>query len=259
MKTDLKNKKVGLALGGGAVLGAAHVGVLKALAEFDIKVDYIAGTSIGAFVAAFYAFGKKWDEIETLAEGLNWFEISGLSLSRFGLMSNQKLGKLIVDTIGEALIEHAEIPLAMIATDISNGKKVVLKKGPVDQAAMASTCLPGIFNPVEIDKQLLVDGGIVENVPIDTLRSMGADYIIGVDLNAEHKYEKPGNIIDVLINSFHFTMMAASRLQTEEADLLIKPDLSEFSRSDTSKISELIEQGYRDAYRVLENKFDKIK
>lgn len=259
MKTDLKSKKVGLALGGGAVLGAAHVGVLKALAEFDIRVDFIAGTSIGAFVAAFYAFGKEWDEIEVLAEGLNWFEISALSLSRYGLMSNGKLGKLITKTIGDEQIENAGIPLAMIATDASNGKKVVLKDGPVDKAAMASTCLPGIFNPIEIKGKLLVDGGIVENVPIDTVRSLGADFIIGVDLNAAHKYEKPGNIIDVLINSFHFTMMAAVRLQTEEADLLIKPDLSEFSRSDTSKISELIEQGYRDAYRVLENEFGKTK
>lgn len=255
----MKNKKIGLALGGGAVLGAAHVGVLKALAEFDIKIDYIAGTSIGAFAASFYALGFKWNEIEALAKELDWFEISGLSLSRYGLMSNEKLGKLITKKLGDKNIEDADLPLAMIATDITNGEKVVLKKGSVAKAVMASTCLPGIFNPVEINKQLLVDGGIVENVPIDTLRSMGADYIIGVDLNAEHKYEKPGNIIDVLINSFHFTMMAASRLQTEEADLLIKPDLSGFSRSDTSQITALIKQGYKDAYKVLENKFDKIK
>lgn len=257
MKKDIKNKKVGLALGGGAVLGAAHVGVLKALAEFDIQINYIAGTSIGAFAASFFAFGLKWDEIETLAKELNWFEISGLSLSRYGLLSNEKLGKLISEKLGDKKIEEADLPLAMIATDVSSGEKVVLKKGSLADAVMASTCLPGIFNPVEIDKQLLVDGGIVENVPISTLRSMGADYIIGVDLNAEHKYEKPGNIIDVLINSFHFTMMAASRLQTEEADLLIKPDLSEFSRSDTSQITALIEQGYKDAYKVLEDKFDK--
>lgn len=245
-------KKVGLALGGGAVLGAAHVGVLKAIEEHDIKISFIAGTSIGAFVAAFYAFNKKSVDISEIASKLKWIDVSEISLSRYGLLSNEKLGELIKEYVGGKKIEDAEIPLAMIATDIASGKKVVIKKGPLAKAVMASTCIPGIFNPVEFEKKLLVDGGIVENIPINTVKEMGADYVIGVDLNAKNQYEKPGNILDVIINSFHFTLMAAAKYQTESADLLITPDLSDFNMTDPDQVEDLIEQGYKDAKKALE-------
>ncbi|MGC9356075.1 MAG: patatin-like phospholipase family protein [Mariniphaga sp.] len=245
-------RKIGLALGGGAVLGAAHVGVLKALEELDIKINYIAGTSIGAFVAAFYAFGKTPAQIEEIALKLTWMDISGISLFKNGLLSNEKLGELIAEYIGEVNIENANIPLAMISTDISTGKKVVLKEGDVARGVMASTCLPGIFIPVEMNDVTLVDGGIVENVPIDTIKEMGADYVVGVDLNAKNKYEKPNNILDVIMNSFHFTLKTAAKYQTENADLLITPDLSEFNMADTSQVKDLIEQGYKDSKMLLE-------
>lgn len=249
-------KKIGLALGGGAVLGAAHVGVLKAIEELDLEISYIAGTSIGAFVAAFYAFGKTPSEIEEIALKLTWMDISGISLFKNGLLSNEKLGDLISEYIGDEKIEDAEIPLAMIATDISTGKKVVLKKGEVAKGVMASTCLPGIFIPVEMDDVILVDGGIVENVPIDTIKEMGADYVIGVDLNAKNKYEKPNNILDVIMNSFHFTLKAAARYQTQNSDLLIAPDLSAFNMADTSQVKDLIEQGYKDSKKFLKKNLD---
>ncbi|MEF8983724.1 MAG: patatin-like phospholipase family protein [Bacteroidales bacterium] len=246
-----KDKKVGLALGGGAVLGAAHIGVLKALEELNISVDYIAGTSIGAFFSVFYAFDKPWNEIEEIALELEWMDISGISLSQYGLLSNEKLGELITKYIGDKKFTESSIPLAMIATNISNGKKIVLNKGSVADAAMASTSIPGIFKPVEIEGKLLVDGGIVENVPIHTLKDMGASYIIGVDLNAKHSYKKPENIIDVLVNSFHFTLQASTKLQTEDADLIIQPDLSSFNRSDMDQVEDLIEKGYTESIDKL--------
>ncbi|HDP97696.1 MAG TPA: patatin, partial [bacterium] len=166
-RKKLKRKnKIGLALGGGAVLGAAHIGVLKAMEELDIPVHFVAGTSIGALVAALYAFGKDYKQIEKIAAELDWLDVSGLSLSQYGLLSNKKLGKIINKAIGDVDFEDARIPLAMIATDISHGKEVVLKQGNVATAVMASTCIPGIFIPVEIEGKLLVDGGVVENVPI---------------------------------------------------------------------------------------------
>ena len=248
----MKNKnKIGLALGGGAVLGAAHIGVLKAIEELNIRIDYLAGTSIGAFVAAFFGFGKNWEEIREIALELKWIDISGLSLSQYGLLSNEKLGELITRHLGDKKIEDASIPLAMIATDISNGKKVVLNDGAVADAAMASTSIPGIFQPVEINKKMLVDGGIVENVPIHTVREMGADYIIGVDLNAKHSYDKPENIIDVMVNSFHFTLQASAKLQTEDAELLLQPDLSSFNRSNMGQVEDLIQKGYNDSIKKL--------
>jgi len=245
-------KNIGLALGGGAVLGAAHIGVLKAIKEKGVEIKFITGTSIGAFVAALYAFGKDWSEISDITSELKWMDITSISLSRFSLLSNEKFGALLVEHIGDKNIEESMIPLAIIATDATSGEKVILKSGSVANAVMASTCIPGIFKPVEIDGKMLIDGGIVENVPINTLKKLGAKYIIGVDLNANHNYQKPGNILDVLMNSFHFIMQQAAKLQTEDADLLIKPDLSSFDRTDTKQIEGLMKKGYEDTIRFLE-------
>ena len=119
----------GLALGGGAALGAAHVGVLKALKEKEIKPGYLSGTSIGAFVASHVAFGTPVHELEEIAKELDWLDISGFKPSKMGLLSNERLGKVILDQLGKVHIEDSEIPLCMIATDITTGKKVVLKEG----------------------------------------------------------------------------------------------------------------------------------
>src|SRR6056297_1729003 len=222
-----KDKKVGLALGGGAVLGAAHVGVLKALEEFDINISFVAGTSIGAFISALFAFGKKCEDIEEIVKHLNWLDISGVSLSQYGLLSNKKLGNII------------------------NEEKVVLKEGDVASAVMASTCIPGIFVPVEINEQLLVDGGIVENVPVSVVKDMGADLIIGVDLNGRHRFIKPRNIIEVLLRSFDLTLQTATRLQVEKAGILIEPDLSEVNMVNINQVPALIERGYDEAKSIL--------
>jgi NTE family protein len=244
-------KKIGLALGGGAVLGAAHIGVIRALEEMDVEISYVTGTSIGAFVGALYAFGYTSKDIEEIALKLSWMDISGLALFESGLLSNAKLGKLLGESLGEKKIEDADIPLGVIATDITSGDKVVLDKGPVAQAVMASTCIPGVFGPVKCDGKLLVDGGIVENIPIDTVKNMGADYVIGVDLNASKAYVKPDSILDVILNSFHFILKAAAKYQTEDADILITPDLSKFNMVNTDQIEDLIEQGYKDAKEQL--------
>ncbi|MGM0428432.1 MAG: patatin-like phospholipase family protein [Thermodesulfobacteriota bacterium] len=248
-----KNKKIGLALGGGAVLGAAHIGVLKAIDELNIPVHFLSGTSIGAFISAFYGFGKSWEEIESFTKDLNWLDLTGLSIPKLGLLSNKKLGDVIKKSIGDVNIEDAEIPIAMVATDITSGEKVILSKGDVEIAVMASTCIPGIFIPVEIDNRLLVDGGIVENVPVTPLKKMGADFIISVDLNAEHPYKKPENIVEVLLRTFDFTLKAATKLQTEKVDIQIKPDLSQFNMVDMNQADELIHIGYVEAKKALKN------
>ncbi len=246
-----KNKKIGLALGGGAVLGAAHIGVLKAIDELNIHIHFVSGTSIGAFISAFYGFGKSWEEIESFTKDLNWLDLTGLSIPKLGLLSNKKLGDVVKKNIGDVNIEDAVIPVAMVATDITNGEKVVFFKGDVETAVMASTCIPGIFIPVEIDNKLLVDGGIVENVPVSPLREMGADFIISVDLNAEHPYKKPENIVEVMLRSFDFTLKAATKLQTEKVDIQIRPDLSEFNMVDMSQSEDLIKAGYEEAKKAL--------
>jgi NTE family protein len=246
-----QKKNIGLALGGGAVLGAAHIGVLRALEELKIPISFIAGTSIGAFVSAFVAFGKRWDEIEELANELKWLDVSSISLSQFGLLSNKKMGKLFKDTLGDVTFDQAKIPVAMIATDISNGEKVIIKDGEISTAVMASTCVPGVFVPIEREGRLLVDGGVVENVPITPLKEMGADFIIGVDLISKRSSRKPKNIIEVILNTVDFTLMAATKLQTEEANILISPDLSAYNMVNTDNVKDLIKTGYEEAINTM--------
>ncbi|TVQ72147.1 MAG: patatin [Balneolaceae bacterium] len=246
-------KKTGLALGGGAVLGAVHVGVLKALEEKNIKVDCLSGTSIGSFVGALYAFGVDVDEIEKLTRDLRWLDISEISLSKFGLMSNEKFGELLVEKIGDKNIEDAKIPMRIIATDIATGEKVILEKGNLADAVRASACLPGIFKPVEIDGRLLVDGGIVENVPVTPLVDMGADYIIAVQLTVSAAAKRPEHIIEVMLNTFEFMITNISKPYLKDVNVLIKPDLSDFDKVDTDQISDLIKKGYEEAQKMLEN------
>ncbi len=253
--THILNKKIGLALGGGAVLGAAHIGIIRAIDEYDIPIKFISGTSIGSLIAALYSFGLTWNEMQEIAVDLNWLDISTLSLSQYGLLTNKKIGNVITDHLGDVQFNESKIPLAVIATDIAKGKKVVLSEGSVADAVMASTCIPGIFVPIQKDNQLLIDGGVMENVPVLSLQEMGADFIIGVDLNAKQSFIKPDNILEVLINTINLTLASATRLQTEETDLLITPDVSEFNLYDTSQVSALIERGYSDSKKKIEEVF----
>ncbi len=246
-----KGKKIGLALGGGAVLGAAHIGVLKALKENDVNIACIAGTSVGAFIGAFFAFGVEWDEIDRIARNLKWLDVSRMSISQYGLLSNRKLGDLLIEHVGDVSFDQAVIPLAMVAADISTGEKVVIREGSVSSAAMASSCIPGIFVPVEMNGRLLVDGGIVENVPISPLQEMKVDLIIAVDLNSGLREERPGNIVEVLLRSFNFMLASATRLQIEGADILIQPDLSAFNMYDMDQSGNLFEAGYLEAMKML--------
>ena len=248
-------KKLGLALGGGAALGAAHVGVLKAFHEKGLKPYAVSGTSIGAFVAAHLAFGTPYEKLEEIALDLDWLDVSAFKLSKMGLLTNKRLGKKILDEIGKVNIEDAEIPLCMIATDISTGEKVVLKEGPLHKAVMASSCLPGVFAPVEWNNELLlVDGFLCENVPINPLKEMGANTIIGVDLTTNRDYKRPDDIIDVLSNTFDIGLNNMIKEQIEDENITwIQPKLSAYNKADTRQTKQLIDEGYKAAIKVLES------
>jgi NTE family protein len=245
-------RNLGVALGGGAAYGAAHVGVLKAFVELGIKPEYISGTSIGAFVAAHYAFGTPIDEIEKIGLELDWLDVTGIKLSKLGLLSNERLGKKVIDQIGKVTIERSVIPLAMIATDICTSNKVVLNEGPLHKAVMASTCLPGVFVPVEWDNMLLVDGVLCENVPVSPLREMGAVDVIAVDLTTNRKYKCPEDIIDVLTNTFDIGLNNMIREQLDnDQTTLIQPELTAYNKADTGKAENLIREGYEATMKAL--------
>jgi len=236
--------KLGLALGGGAVLGAAHIGVLKAMEENHLSISAISGTSIGALVAAFYAFGNSYDDIENMILDIGWSDISSFTLSKLGLMTNKKIEKLIHKHIGEVNIEDSEIPLRIVSTNINDGSMYLFEKGDLAQAVMASTCLPGVYEPIRNNGALLVDGGIVENVPISPLKGMKLDKIIAVDLNTNHNYGTPKNMVELLVNSFHYLLAAVVKSQIKETDVLIQPDMTKFNLYDTKQVRQLVKVGY---------------
>jgi len=244
---------VGLALSGGATLGAAHVGVLRALREDRIPVDRLSGTSIGAVAGVLYAFDTPVDAIEKVALEMSWLSISSFSPSRLGLLANRKLGGILSEHIGDPDFSEAKIPFSVVATDISRGEKVILSSGKVLPAVMASACVPGIFQPVEHDGRLLVDGGLIENLPITPLQELGARSIIGVDLNLRREYQKPEDMVDVILNATDIAINSTTRIQARDRiDLLIAPALSSYSRFRSRRGEQLVEEGYRAAKDALE-------
>ena len=246
-----KGSEIGIALGGGAVLGAVHIGVIKAFEEHDIKIQCISGTSIGALIASLYACDLDGVTIEKLLTKQSWFDISQISLSRLGILSNQKLGKFVDKHVGSKHFDETHIPLAIVASDLIEGEKIILNEGKIADAVMASTSIPGIFSPVTIDDRVLVDGGITENLPLSPLKSFGCETIVGVDLT-NIKNTDPKNIFDVLMNAFNIAQHNTAKLQQEDADIVITPNLSQFNFVDTKQIPDLIAIGYEEALSVIE-------
>lgn len=178
-------RRVGIALGSGSARGLAHIGVLRALVEAGIEVQYVAGSSMGAFVGAMFAAGKL-DRLEAEFLGFDWGSIASLLdpvFPRSGLINGQKIGAFMREHLQAENIEQLPVPFSAIATDISNGEEVVLAAGDVIEAVRASIAVPGIFTPVRSNGSVLVDGGLVNPVPVSVARAMGADLVIAVDLN----------------------------------------------------------------------------
>lgn len=243
---------LGVALGGGAAYGAAHIGVLKAFDQIGIQPRFISGTSIGAYVAAHYAFGTSLEKLEEIGRNLDWLDVTGFKLSKLGLLSNERLGKSVIEQIGKVTIEESQIPLCMIATNICTGKKILLDKGPLHKAVMASSCLPGIFVPVEWENMQLVDGVLCENVPVSPLIEMGAEEVIAVDLTTNRKYKCPEDLIDLLTNTIDIGLnnMIQEQLKSKNTTV-IQPELTAYNKADTGKAENLIREGYEATMKAL--------
>ncbi len=179
--------KIGLALGGGGLRGLAHIGVLRELIVAGIPIDYIAGTSMGGLVAAVYASGMDIGDFETEILRISNFSqlvrFLDFSTPLTGLMSGRRTQRYFRNTLGELTFDQCETPLVLVAVDLHTGQEVHLQEGSVIDAMRATMSVPGVFEAVELDGQRLVDGGIVNNVPADVVRKMGADIVIAVDVN----------------------------------------------------------------------------
>ena len=185
--------KVGLALGSGSARGWAHIGVIRSLAEAGIHVDYVAGTSIGALIGAVYASGKI-NSLEDVVLHLDWKKIVyffDVVFPKSGLIDGNKVADFIRGHVGEGNIEDLPIPFCAVSTDLATGKEVIIKEGDIIEAVRASISVPGIFTPVKKGAMTLVDGGLVNPVPVSVVREMGADFVIAVDLNHDIVGKKP--------------------------------------------------------------------
>ncbi|EPZ49404.1 phospholipase, patatin family [Bacteriovorax sp. BAL6_X] len=252
MRWNFLNTKIGLALGGGAAKGIAHIGVLKAFEEQNIPISYISGTSVGAIVASYYAFGKNYNDFLSLAKKLNYKDSISLTIPKKGFFSTKSIREMLIKDLGDVNIEDAKIPLAICTTDISTGEQVVFYKGNLADAVCASVCVPGAFVPQVINGRTLVDGGITENVPVSPLEDMGAGIIVAVDLNGVQKYQEPDDTFAIISNAMDIAIDLRTREQIEDADVILSLDLSKYNRLDNSKcIQELINEGYEPMTRNL--------
>jgi len=240
-------RKVGLALSGGGARGLAHIGVLRILEQEGIPIDYLAGTSMGSVIAAGYAAGLGTDFMEQEALHMGSFRrmlpLTDLSPLRRGLFEGRKVHEYLVSHLGNRTFDDLRIPLTLVAVDLNTGRAVYLNEGRVVDAVRASGALPGIFTPVERNGQLLVDGGLLDNLPVDAVRRMGADIVIAVDVSSDsqvishlaqalhrHRYVPNGLVdtIEVLWRSLGVMMMEVNRRRLAEArpDVIIRPAIS---------------------------------
>lgn len=239
---------IGLALSGGAARGNAHVGVLRALLENKIPVDYVAGTSAGSLVGGALASGMQIDQIEDLGRKMRWRDIGRMTMSRLGVQSNERLEQYVRACLPITKFEDLPIPFAAVATELKTGKAVILRdRGDVPFAIRASCTIPGWYVPV-IDEEgrQLVDGGLVAVVPATVARSLGADIVIAVDVNAEGAtfIGPASSVIGVLLQSMLVVQKTASHYQLQSSDVVIRPKVGHIRWDEMGRAEELIAAGY---------------
>lgn len=253
-----KPKTIGLALSGGSTLGIAHIGVLKAFEEEGIAVDFISGTSAGALVAGCYAFGMTAAQMEEVMKSLNWRKLSRFAYSKLGVRSNRPMEAFLIDLLGDVDMDAAQIPLAIVATDIVKHEKVVLRHSRLVDAIRASTCIPGYFTPVEVNGRLLVDGWLSENLPLSPLKDFGADVVIGVNLTVNPPEVRPNHLLDVVSASFSMLATARDQHYLQDADILIEPELTRFDSSKFSDVEHIMQEGYSAAKHAIPHIREKL-
>ncbi len=248
--------QTGLALGGGAARGWAHLGLIRALTEKNIRITHIAGTSIGAFVGAFAATGT----LDVLKRELQLFDWKhGLSYfasvpSKTGMLNGRRITDFLELHIGATNLQDTAVPLCTVATDLQTGREVTLSQGNIIEAVRASIAVPGIFTPVKKEGLLLVDGGLINPVPVSTVRKMGAGHVIAVDLNrvscnpdkSVFRHAEP-NLLEIIGASANIIQagLTKSRLAVDSPDILIRPPLAHISFLEFNRGRECMELGYK--------------
>jgi NTE family protein len=276
--------RIGYALGGGGARGLSHIGVMKVLEEHGIYPDVIAGTSMGALVGALYASGLRAGDIErALRLDLRRLAmLADVTWSLSGLVKGKRVTAALESFLGDLTFADLKIPFACVATDIVNGQQIIMRSGPVITAVRASISVPGLFTPVKVRGRYLVDGGLVNMVPVSTCRDMGAEYVVGVNVIPDpagrihepedetddeeekergrgsrlrrSKHPKPSapNVVKVLIQSLYIPGYRIAMENLQDADMAISPEVGNIGFFQFDKEVEAIEAGERAARLALE-------
>ncbi len=237
--------KFGLALGGGAARGFAHVGVIQVLEEAGIKPDLVVGTSAGSVVAAFYASGKDGAQLQKAAETMEEATITDWTVPLLGrgMMRGDGLARYVNKQTGGRRIEEFKMPLGIVATDLKTGDGVLFQRGDAGTAVRASSAVPSVFEPVRIGNREFVDGGLVSPVPVRYARQMGAEYVLAIDISSPPETGKTGDMFDILMQTFTIMGKSINHFELREADLVVRPALNDVGSADFKARRRSIEAG----------------
>jgi len=237
--------RIGLALGGGAARGFAHVGVIQVLEEAGIYPSLVTGTSAGSLVAALYASGKNGVQLQQTAETMEEATIADWTLQIFtrGVLRGEALAKYVNAQVAQRPIEAMTIPLGIVATDLNSGNDVLFQRGDTGTAVRASSAVPAIFQPVKVGGREYVDGGLVSPVPVRATRKMGAELIIAVDISTPPEASAANGTLEILLQTFTIMGKSISTIELKDADVLVRPALQGVSSADFGARKRSIEAG----------------
>lgn len=246
-------KTVGLALGSGGAKGFAHIGVLKALEENGIRPGVITGSSMGSLIGAFYVTGMKPRFMERLAGTLkrrHWLDVT---VPKVGLIAGEKIHQMVALLTRGLQFHELETRFGVVTTEITSRQSVLITEGRIADAVRASISIPGVFVPYVTETGCYVDGGVLERVPVDACRALGADKVIAVDVAATGRDTVPETIMDVILQSLDIMQMQLVESRMQTADIRIEPDLSLVGTSQFNKSYDAVEAGYQAALHVMDD------
>lgn len=244
--------KIGLALGAGGARGFAHIGVLQVLQKKRIPIDCLAGCSMGSLIGALYCTGMDIHFMEKLALHLKRRHWIDFTVPKMGFVSGMKILEMVRFLTKEMNFEDTKIPFAVVATDVEKGERVVFREGPIYRAVRASVAIPGIIVPFRIGDRLLVDGGVMDRVPVSVCREMGADLVIAVDVGVVEREVAVKSIIDVFFQTIDIMEREIFKWRILDADLVIRPEVGHISSTAFTQVEETIALGRQAAEKQVE-------
>jgi NTE family protein len=250
-----KKIKIGLALGGGAARGFAHIGVIKALEAQGIYPDIVVGTSAGSVVGAMYAAGNTGFQLQKMAFDMDEAAISDWAMPLFGKSSGVLKGEALQAYVNKAVnnlpLEKLKVPFGAVASDLKTGQPILFQRGNTGMAVRASSSVPGVFQPVTINGHTYVDGGLVAPVPVRFAKDMGADFIIAVNISTQADAQATVSSLEVIMQTFSIMGQRINQFELKEADIVIQPALGKMGSSDFNSRNQAILAGEQAAAALM--------